>query len=69
MIGRRAGRLDDVNILTADVFVDFNEGFTIRKSRYRNIGEVAFQIGRDPIRQCRVSSPGKEFHAEVSIHA
>ena len=39
LVGRRAGRLDDENIATADVLVDLDEGLAVRERADRGLAE------------------------------
>src|SRR3546814_6847478 len=47
VVGRKIGRLDDEDVLAADVFVDFDEDFLIGEAAHAGVGERQFQIVRD----------------------
>ena len=40
LVGGRAGRLDDEDVAAANVFVDLDEGFAVRKRTYRRIARA-----------------------------
>lgn len=68
MIGRGAGGLDDVNVLPADILVDLDEGFAIRKGGHADVGEGALQASRDIAGEGVVGGARKKFHAEIANH-
>ena len=47
MVRRRAGGLNDEDILSADVLVDFNEGFSVRETRHRGLSQGHTYRGAD----------------------
>jgi len=67
MVGRRAGRLDDVRVMAADIFVNFNERFTIRKTRHRGLAQghangLTDRFGEGPIRVTRKNFQSRFAH-------
>jgi hypothetical protein len=64
VIGRGAGRLDDEDVGTADVFIDFDEGFAVRDSGDVDIGEgLAEGIG-DAFGEGAMGGATDEFHGK-----
>ena len=45
LIGRRTGRLDDKDITSANIVVDFDKGLPIRKGSHRGIPQRLLEIG------------------------
>jgi hypothetical protein len=51
MIGRRAGRLDNENVLAPDVFVDLHERFSIRETGDGGITNRQIDVGANLLSQ------------------
>jgi hypothetical protein len=62
VIGGRAGGLDDKNVLAPDVFLDFDEGFAIRKRRNRAFAQFDADVSGDALGQQRIGRAGKNLH-------
>jgi hypothetical protein len=62
VIRRRATRLNDENICSAHVFVDFDLGFTVRKSGHVHVGKGLAKIFGDAKRKGTVSGSTDDFH-------
>ena len=66
MIGRRAARLDDEDIFSADIFVDLNFGFTIGEGGNVNIGQRLADVFCDALGKRAVSGSTDDFHGQNS---
>ena len=64
VVGRRAARLDDEDILAADVFIDFDEGFAIGKCGDLDVGERLAEAFGDALGERAVGGSTDEFHGE-----
>lgn len=74
MVGRRAGRLDDVRVVAADIFVNFNERFTVGKTRHRGLAQghangLTDRLGEGPIRVTRKNFQSRFAHVEEMLRA
>ena len=74
MVGRRAGRLDDVRVVAADIFVNFNERFTVGKTRHRGLAQghangLTDRLGEGPIRVTRKNFQSRVAHVEEMLRA
>ena len=67
VIGGRAGGLDDEDIAAADVFVDFDEAFTVREGGDRSVGASYIEVGADAVRQDGVGSAAEDFHRRKHV--
>ncbi len=62
MIGRRAGGLDDVDILTADILIDFDVGFPVRERTDRAFPKRHANAGTNRGRQFDIRISREDFH-------
>ena len=62
VIGRRATRLDNENILTADVFIDFHRGFAVGKSGDLYVGKHGSKVVGNALGKCAVGGSTDDFH-------
>ena len=72
MVGRRAGRLDDVRVMAADIFVNFNERFTVGKTCHRGLAQghangLTDRLGEGPIRVTRKNFQSRFAHVEEML--
>lgn len=65
-VGRRARRLDDEDVTTTDVFVNFHEGFPIRKLRHGGVGFSHSEVAHNVFCKLRVS--GSAENSDVDGH-
>ncbi len=54
MIGRRGGGLDEEEVVAADVFLNFDEGFAVWEGGDLSFGEVRFELAGDLLGKVRV---------------
>ena len=62
VVGGEVCRLDDENILAADIFMDFDEHFLVGKAAHAGVGQRQFQIVRDRAGKGEVAVAGDQFH-------
>ena len=62
MVGGRAGGLDDEDILAADIFLDFDEGFAIGKGADGAFAQLHADGGGDALGQRDIGRAAKNFH-------
>jgi len=62
IVGRKAGRLDDENILAADILEDFDEDLVVRKAPDVGLDQRQRQARRDGFRQRSVAVAGENLH-------
>lgn len=62
MIRRRASRLDDENILAADIFLDFDEGFAIGKRLDGGLAQLHADGGANRFGKRAVRCAAKNLH-------
>jgi len=65
VIRRRAGRLDDEDVVAADIFVDFDKTFTIRKRRDLDVGQRMLEILGDALGKSTVGGSADQFHRQA----
>jgi hypothetical protein len=63
IVGRKRGRLQDENILAANVFLDFNEDFLIGETPDRGSSQGDVEITGDRFGQHPVGIAREEFHS------
>jgi hypothetical protein len=66
MIRRRRSGLHQEDIFPADIFLDLDECFAIRKRTHRAFAELNADRFADGISQRLIGCPAKYFHATVS---
>ena len=64
LIGRGARGLNDENVPTANVLVDLDKRFAIRKRTHRGIARRHAEVGTNVGHQAWVSRAGDDFHLE-----
>ena len=62
MVGRRAGGLDDEDVLAPDIFLDFDEGLAVGKRRDGAFAQFHADGGGDAFGQRRIGRAGKNLH-------
>lgn len=62
VVGGRTGGLDDENVGTTDVFIDFDEGFSIGEGRHMDIRERLPEAFGDVFGKGAVGGSTDEFH-------
>src|SRR3546814_1460060 len=55
VVGRKRGRLDDEDVLAADVFLDFYENFLVRKASYAGFSDWNIEMVTDGVGDDRQS--------------
>src|ERR1019366_614577 len=63
VFGRRVSRLQDENVITADVFVYPDEDLAVSEPAYRRLGLVDSEIACNLLRKSRVPGSDEEFQA------
>src|SRR5690606_24284818 len=62
VVGWCTGRLNQEDVLAADIFVDFDHDFAVGKLTDRSIAEGNVQLTYDPSRQVGVCVPREDHH-------
>ena len=62
VVGRRAGRLDDEDVLAAHILHDLDEDFLVGKAADQALGERNFEIGGDTLGQGTIGISGNQLH-------
>ncbi len=65
VIGRKARRLDDEDILAADVFLDLDKDFLIGEAAHGALCRPDIQIIGNGMRQALVGIARNDFHATI----
>jgi hypothetical protein len=65
VVGRKRRRLDDEDVGAADVFLDFDEDFHVRKPANGGLGQRQMQPIGDFLRQHRIGIAGHELDRAV----
>ena len=63
VVGREGGRLDDEDILAADVLVDLDEHLHVGEAPHAGLGQRQVEEGRDRLGQRPVAVAGQDLHA------
>ena len=58
-----AGRLDDEDVLAADVLHDLDEHLLVGEAPHHALGERNLEIGADRLGEAAIGIAGDEFHA------
>ena len=66
VVGRIAGRLDDEDVLAADILVDLDENLLVGEPADTGLGQRQLEIIGDRAGQRRVAVPGEQFHVMSS---
>ena len=62
VLGRRIGRLDDVDVAPADVLVDLDEELAVGEPPQRDLAERLAEMGGNLIGQRTVGRPAQQQH-------
>ena len=67
VVRRETGRLEHEHVLAAHILLDFDEDLLIGEPADQRVGQRAFEIVRDRLRERKVRIAGDQFHALGSL--